>query len=101
RHTRFSRDWSSDVCSSDLRKAGPGGNGLGVFPTEPLFGQILQKGIESLIHPTPLTFVGVYDHGKEIMPHLVDDHRDHSKLHLIRSEERRVGKECRSRWWES
>src|SRR5690606_40653338 len=21
RHTRFSRDWSSDVCSSDLRKA--------------------------------------------------------------------------------
>src|SRR5690606_40130290 len=23
RHTRFSRDWSSDVCSSDLRRAGP------------------------------------------------------------------------------
>src|SRR5690606_39873026 len=22
RHTRFSRDWSSDVCSSDLRKTG-------------------------------------------------------------------------------
>src|SRR5690606_39384670 len=22
RHTRFSRDWSSDVCSSDLRRAG-------------------------------------------------------------------------------
>src|SRR5690606_23461514 len=27
RHTRFSRDWSSDVCSSDLRlRAGPEGN---------------------------------------------------------------------------
>src|SRR5690606_39805815 len=24
RHTRFSRDWSSDVCSSDLSSAGPG-----------------------------------------------------------------------------
>src|SRR5690606_9358319 len=24
RHTRFSRDWSSDVCSSDLGRAGPG-----------------------------------------------------------------------------
>src|SRR5207302_2969779 len=23
RHTRFSRDWSSDVCSSDLRTGGP------------------------------------------------------------------------------
>src|SRR5690606_40079927 len=27
RHTRFSRDWSSDVCSSDLR-AGIGGTGV-------------------------------------------------------------------------
>src|SRR5690606_40577680 len=25
RHTRFSRDWSSDVCSSDLVPHGPGG----------------------------------------------------------------------------
>src|SRR5690606_40558454 len=25
RHTRFSRDWSSDVCSSDLASAGVGG----------------------------------------------------------------------------
>src|SRR5690606_41039975 len=24
RHTRFSRDWSSDVCSSDLTRASPG-----------------------------------------------------------------------------
>src|SRR5690606_4653372 len=29
RHTRFSRDWSSDVCSSDLRT---GGRGAGVRP---------------------------------------------------------------------
>src|SRR6266511_831636 len=29
RHTRFSRDWSSDVCSSDLAGAAPGVRGLG------------------------------------------------------------------------
>src|SRR5690606_40221907 len=32
RHTRFSRDWSSDVCSSDLERVGgvrlPAGGGL-------------------------------------------------------------------------
>src|SRR5690606_41811031 len=32
RHTRFSRDWSSDVCSSDL-KAEVRGRSAGVFPT--------------------------------------------------------------------
>src|SRR5690606_41506225 len=40
RHTRFSRDWSSDVCSSDLtrtlgtQEAAPSG-GLPVCPTGP------------------------------------------------------------------
>src|SRR5690606_41186456 len=29
RHTRFSRDWSSDVCSSDLSAAGSGAAGPG------------------------------------------------------------------------
>src|SRR5690606_40518609 len=29
RHTRFSRDWSSDVCSSDLNTQGAGGRGSG------------------------------------------------------------------------
>src|SRR5690606_40340295 len=28
RHTRFSRDWSSDVCSSDLHQAVMDGDGL-------------------------------------------------------------------------
>src|SRR5690606_40061007 len=32
RHTRFSRDWSSDVCSSDLELAG--GEGVGDTVTE-------------------------------------------------------------------
>src|SRR6266511_4750957 len=33
RHTRFSRDWSSDVCSSDLAEAGLSFLGLGIDPT--------------------------------------------------------------------
>src|SRR6266511_4794309 len=30
RHTRFSRDWSSDVCSSDLAGCNRGGSAVGV-----------------------------------------------------------------------
>src|SRR5690606_39300247 len=34
RHTRFSRDWSSDVCSSDLMGAGDPAPGLHFAPGE-------------------------------------------------------------------
>src|SRR6185295_20044168 len=61
RHTRYWRDWSSDVCSSDLPRAAaaarPPPGGVGAVPLAP---------------ETP---------------------------GAGRSEERRVGKECRSRWW--
>src|SRR5690349_21956563 len=66
RHTRSLRDWSSDVCSSDL-------------------------GEEQSI----------------VVPEIEIENRDGDRLllpaHLVlasgwRSEERRVGKECRSRW---
>src|SRR5690606_40148630 len=83
RHTRFSRDWSSDVCSSDLpekginherrcRQEGGGtrsptgtacqGRGGAAARDRSLFGAVLQRG-------------------------------------ELRSEERRVGKGCRGRWW--
>src|SRR5438105_8071340 len=65
RHTRSTRDWSSDVCSSDLDS-----------------------------RPRSSTFlVGADQLG------VSDDVRLHRRLELSRSEERRVGKECRSRWW--
>src|SRR5215203_6841277 len=55
RHTRYWRDWSSDVCSSDL-----------------LLGDLVHgSGVIALCH---------------------------EDLLRGRSEERRVGKECRSRW---
>src|SRR5690606_40836493 len=37
RHTRFSRDWSSDVCSSDLQhgdQGGEAGDGRGLPPVD-------------------------------------------------------------------
>src|SRR5690606_40554185 len=82
RHTRFSRDWSSDVCSSDL-------------VLKPAFKSIQQRLSLGLI--SVLILVGlllaqislwVFDQGL----------RRYLNTHLQqRSEERRVGKECRSR----
>src|SRR5690606_40304366 len=73
RHTRFSRDWSSDVCSSDLRRtSGKRKTRREAVPLEP----------ERIVRPTPPRRIGEKAYSI--------DHQ--------RSEERRVGKECRSRW---
>src|SRR5437879_13883147 len=69
RHTRYIGDWSSDVCSSDLPQR-------------------------------------VIDRADDDRPHVRADHehrvrRAHEATVVgvdLRSEERRVGKECRSRW---
>src|SRR5688572_31185483 len=71
RHTRFDCDWSSDVCSSDL-SANP----------------ILKN--YSLLHipaKEPSTFGSPRQHTQHS-----------ASYEVLRSEERRVGKECRSRW---
>src|SRR5437868_11465028 len=77
RHTRSKRDWSSDVCSSDL-----------VY-----------------VQPAPVVqYGGVYYHGGYRHPYYYGDHGRryyHSEWehhHGHRSEERRVGKECKARW---
>src|SRR5690606_39963157 len=74
RHTRFSRDWSSDVCSSDLPTARqtvpPDGAGADAAP----------HAAEAAAAPAPT--------GPPAVPGRSE----------LRSEERRVGKECRSRW---
>src|SRR5207253_6223696 len=72
RHTRWPRDWSSDVCSSDLFRM-----------SSLLRVQYPRDGIRKL---RPLgTFLGQLPLAGGREP-------------VIRSEERRVGKECRSRW---
>src|SRR5690606_41333884 len=74
RHTRFSRDWSSDVCSSDLWVTSSGHTAYNSDwsideenSTKPSLSKITSGNAET--------------------------------FRLERSEERRVGKECRSRRW--
>src|SRR5690349_24989644 len=78
RHTRSLRDWSSDVCSSDLVRAQ-----LEVAFELPAAD--LELGADGvLVH---------IDHRQKAMRGAAGD-----EFELARSEERRVGKECRSRW---
>src|SRR3712207_8710044 len=74
RHTRYWRDWSSDVCSSDLH---------------PIFSRD-GKSSKQLTKVAAKAF-------KKLLHHYQQAYQSHlSKTQ--RSEERRVGKECRSRW---
>src|SRR2546426_7562711 len=77
RHTRLQGDWSSDVCSSDL---------VGVVPVAHLLPQRLERALADV----PLQ-------GAEAEPLAVEVPGDGPEA-VGRSEERRVGKECRSRW---
>src|SRR2546422_3622705 len=83
RHTRCSRDWSSDVCSSDLLR--PNGSRLSCG----------RNVASPAVPPSPSS-----------ASHLeADDDWEEgrrrtgpARARSTRSEERRVGKECRSRW---
>src|SRR5258705_83602 len=75
RHTRCLSDWSSDVCSSDLAPCSWVASRLLPSATGPLFPPIPTVLLESSWRR---------GHDREVSRR--------------RSEERRVGKECRSRW---
>src|SRR3712207_7518032 len=77
RHTRYWRDWSSDVCSSDLADARTDEEALATC----LAGRPVPAGAQGLAAFTDAVRASATAPGR---PH--------------RSEERRVGKECRSRW---
>src|SRR5699024_11324279 len=97
-HTRSKRDWSSDVCSSDLE------------------GDLLcllvalnpeRKGLNTLLESLPrlprhakLLVVGVGEHQLSMYEQLAINHGLEERILFVpqtRSEERRVGKECRKR----
>src|SRR5207249_7999178 len=88
RHTRSKRDWSSDVCSSDLSRS---------ESNERACMQALEEGINVAVvfstkkgEPLPESYK--WRNGQRY-PVLDGDVND-------RSEERRVGRECRCRgWW--
>src|SRR5699024_11840263 len=94
RHTRSKRDWSSDVCSSDLKDImsyllGPATVAIAV----PLYKQrkIIYKNLRSILIGiflgTIVTIVSAVYMAKIF------------GLSDVRSEERRVGKESRCWWW--
>src|SRR5690606_40392181 len=89
RHTRFSRDWSSDVCSSDLNISIALASSshaelieiiLKKSRLEMYFDVVVDSRMAGASKPEPDIFLLA------------------AKKLDIRSEERRVGKECRSRW---
>src|SRR5256884_4203268 len=84
RHTRCSRDWSSDVCSSDL---------LTILATLALVVTILW----GISHITTSVLVVVI---AALIAYAIAPAVEilHKVMPRARSEERRVGKECRSRW---
>src|SRR3712207_7884112 len=82
RHTRYWRDWSSDVCSSDLMDrlvCGDVGFGKTEVALRAAF-KAVQDGKQVAVL-VPTTLLAQQHYGT-----------------FSRSEERRVGKECRSRW---
>src|SRR5690606_40931162 len=90
RHTRFSRDWSSDVCSSDLAMAAV------VFVVMVPFASGFLRDYAVLL--ASLTSYGVSATVCVLMSFRNQDRFDFSLIaKRVRSEERRVGKECRSR----
>src|SRR5690606_40632991 len=87
RHTRFSRDWSSDVCSSDLPLRS------GLVPST-------DDGRDRFLIPAGKArylgeIVDNHERNREWVEQQVRLARERGR---VRSEERRVGKECRARW---
>src|SRR5690606_39760199 len=92
RHTRFSRDWSSDVCSSDLFA----GARRGSASTSDFSAQALRETVEAAWHIARYTAEDPAA-GLPEAELLARDYIDLGLHHPWRSEERRVGKEGRSR----
>src|SRR5256885_2552671 len=84
RHTRLQGDWSSDVCSSDLSYAVVG-----------VTGDIRRDLFQHLTAHSPSYFA-------DRLPGMLTSRITATSNAVFtvenRSEERRVGKECRSRW---
>src|SRR2546429_1045232 len=86
RHTRCSRDWSSDVCSSDLSLIYSRRNSISV--------QLASSAFTADTVSVQLSHVITTD-GK--LQAILTGSLENGQYEN-RSEERRVGKECRSRW---
>src|SRR3712207_9240528 len=101
RHTRYWRDWSSDVCSSDLGDqtviygAGPVGLMAALSATIRGAGKVMvvDRQPDRLKLAESIGAIAIDDSKVDPVQAVLDQ-----TMGLGRSEERRVGKECRSRW---
>src|SRR3712207_7970630 len=84
RHTRYWRDWSSDVCSSDL-----------TFREVRLAAETVAREVENRA-PDLATSRWWKEERQGVFVDFNQNAKDRTTA--SRSEERRVGKECRSRW---
>src|SRR5207249_9501520 len=98
RHTRSKRDWSSDVCSSDLNSVCA--MAVGTMPQAGLVAQVpfvdLAREHDPLIGELQAAFNRVLEANAYILGEEVAAFE--AQFAAYRSEERRVGKECRGRW---
>src|SRR5205085_8784403 len=98
RHTRFDCDWSSDVCSSDLAIT----NGADVTRTiyDPAIAETTPfSGVEYALSAfdaqwSTNLFYQKNDHQQNVRANGIVN------AFFVRSEERRIGKECKYRWSE-
>src|SRR5690625_6016483 len=86
RHTRWPRDWSSDVCSSDLEDRGA----IAISKIDSRTGEIITDS-----EATFELYRVVND--EEVLMGEFTTEKGILELGNLRSEERRVGKECRSK----
>src|SRR5690606_39595623 len=91
RHTRFSRDWSSDVCSSDLVRVLIGNQRAGIFPNRTVSAE------EAARIELPV-LIARRDSVRHLAPGIDGDYAQAGEIAVagIRSEERRVGKGWRA-----
>src|SRR5690606_39716229 len=86
RHTRFSRDWSSDVCSSDLDRAT-------VLTPDPA-----ARASRALAAAEAHDLAGDPDEALRLLAATQAAPLTGAQAARVRSEERRVGKEGASTW---
>src|SRR5690606_40196679 len=87
RHTRFSRDWSSDVCSSDLKDTHTTGSQAALVGGTTTYIEMMAPSRNEDLMAGYRNWTALAEGNSAC------DYSFH-----IRSEERRVGKEWRSEW---
>src|SRR5690606_39541045 len=92
RHTRFSRDWSSDVCSSDLQTVVATGRVAAISRAQvgsPLTGVVIERRVKEGDVVAPGDVLAVL-RADDLVAAL--NEAEAALVELQRSEERRVGK---------